>query len=119
MFNDKRHAKGKSKVVIYTFRGCKPCAVLAKELNRRLQKGELDAMQIIYINTNVREPDVLKEYLDNQGYLSPYYVKREFSQTLVNSYPRIEAFDTFGKKVWYKEGYSLGIVRKIKKHLKK
>jgi thioredoxin-related protein len=116
-FNSIFFNPGQSCVVVYTFRGCKPCAVLTRELNRKIKKGEFAANQIVYVNSQVMDSVLLKNYLVAKNYKSPYYITQFFSAGLIESYPLIDAFDSTGNKVWSFEGYSTSVLRKIKKYL--
>ena len=116
-FNGVTYKPGQACIVIYTFRGCKPCAVLAKELNKKIKQGQIAENEVVYVNSHVMDRDKLKDYLHANNYISPYYVTKKYSNTLVNSYPRTEASNSAGKKLWSQDGYSPVLIRRIKKHL--
>ncbi|MDB4107158.1 hypothetical protein N8368_00045 [Bacteroidia bacterium] len=117
-FNGVTYKPGQASIVIYTFRGCKPCAVLAKELNKKIKQGQIAANEVVYVNSHVMDRDKLEDHLNSNDYISPYNVTKKYSDTLVSSYPRAEAFDSAGKKLWSQDGYSPLLIRRIKKHLK-
>ena len=104
-------------IVLYTFRGCKPCAVLAKGLTEKIEEGSMAANHIIYVNSQVMNPEALRQYLESSNCVSPYYVTEKYTDSLIESYPSVDAFDGNSEKVWSKTGYSPSLVRKIVKHL--
>lgn len=116
-FNAITYDTGIRSIVVYTFRGCKPCAVLAKGLTKKIEDGRIAANQIIYVNSHVMNPEALRKYLETNKYVSPYYVTDKHTNSLVNFYPSVCAFDKNGAKVWIKEGYSPSLIRKIVKYL--
>lgn len=104
-------------VVVYTFRGCKPCAVLAKGLTKKIEEKKIAANQVVYVNSHVMNPEALRKYLETIKCVSPYYVTERYTDSLVSFYPSVDVFDRNGAKVWGKTGYSPSLIRKITKYL--
>ena len=104
-------------VVVYTFRGCKPCAVLAKGLTKKIEEKKIAANQIVYVNSLVMNPEALRKYLETIKCVSPYYVTERYTDSLISFYPSVDVFNRNGWKVWGKTGYSPSLIRRITKYL--
>ena len=104
-------------VVVYTFRGCKPCAVLAKGLTKKIEEKKIAANQVVFVNSHVMNPEALREYLETIKCVSPYYVTERYTDSLVSFYPSVDVFDGNRVKLWGKTGYSPSLIRKITKYL--
>jgi len=109
-----KYVSGK-RVILYSYVGCAPCAVLKKEVNAMVEKGEIDPASIAVVNTLNTDEEMLK-YNSIKDYKFAFYgTNQVYAQ---GSFPRVGAYDEFGNLQWKYTGYSPKILKEIKLFLR-
>ncbi len=109
-----KYESGK-RVILYSYVGCAPCAVLKREVNALVEKGEIDAASIAVVNTLNTDEEMLK-YNSIKDYKFAFYgTNQAYTQ---GSFPKVGAYDEFGNLQWKFTGYSPKVIKEIKLFLR-
>lgn len=106
-------------IIIYGFTGCKPCEVLQKKIQQKIQKGLISDSTIAYVNIFVPDTTKLLSKLESKNITFPYFMTASpYMGSISGAFPLITAYSK-GLKKWSVFGYSPSNNRKIYTYLKK
>ena len=106
-------------IIIYGFTGCKPCEVLQKKMQQKIQKGQITDSSVAYINIFVPDTTRLLSKLESKNITFPYFMTASpYMGSISGAFPLITAYSK-GLKKWSVFGYSPSNNRKISTYLKK
>lgn len=105
-------------IIVYGFTSCKPCEVLQKRLQQKIQRGLIADTSIAYVNIFVPDTNTLISQLKSKKITFPYYMTASpYMGSITGGFPLITAYSK-GIKKWSVFGYSPSNNRKIYDYLK-
>jgi|AntRauTorckE5430_2_1112549.scaffolds.fasta_scaffold13656_1 thioredoxin-related protein len=104
-------------IIVYGFTGCKPCEVLQRRIQRKIDKEVITPSQIIYVNIFILDTITFKEKLQKNNITFQYYATESpYAGEINGAFPIIAAY-TDGIKEWVLNGYSPSNKRTMFKYI--
>jgi thioredoxin-related protein len=93
-------------IIIYGFTGCKPCEVLKRRVQKKLDGGVITSSSIVYVNIFVLDTLAFRNKLLKSSITFPYYATESpYTKEVTGAFPMITAYNN-GLKKWSLYGYS-------------
>lgn len=104
-------------IIIYGFTGCKPCEVLLRKVQKKIDAEAISVSSVMYVNIFVLDSTSKRQGLVDKRISFPYYATESpYVRDIEGAFPMIVAYAN-GIKTWSLYGYSPANNRKMLKYL--
>lgn len=105
-------------IILYGFTGCKPCEVLIRKVQRKIESEEIKPSSVVYVNIFVLDKSDKTKRLKDANTAFRYYATEDpYVGNIDGAFPMIVAYSG-GLKKWSIFGYSPSNNRKMMQFLK-